>query len=73
MKACEGVIKTSIVKATGIMEDIRFDDPYSNKKVDKDLNGSQSQNHSLLQSIGNKTSATARMRDSRKSESGTVR
>ncbi|KAK7364179.1 hypothetical protein VNO80_12650 [Phaseolus coccineus] len=57
----EGVIKTSIIKATGIhvfkeensiMEDIRFDDPYNNKKVDKDLNGSQSQNHSLLQSIG---------------------
>ncbi|XP_068503098.1 TMV resistance protein N-like isoform X4 [Phaseolus vulgaris] len=57
----EGVIKTSIVKATGIhvfkeensiMEDIRFDDPYSNKKVDKDLNASQSQNYSLLQSIG---------------------
>ena len=56
----EGLIKTSIVKATGIhifkeenniMEDIRFDDPYSNKKVDKDLNSSQSQNHSLLQSI----------------------
>jgi len=57
----EGVIKTSIVKATGIhvfkeensiMEDIRFDDPYSNKNVDKDLNASQSQNYSLLQSIG---------------------
>jgi len=57
----EGVIETSIIKATGIhvfkeenniMEDIRFDDPYSNKKVDKYLNGSQSQNLSLLQSIG---------------------
>ncbi|XP_068504202.1 uncharacterized protein [Phaseolus vulgaris] len=57
----EGVIKASIVKATGIhvfkeenniMEDIWFDDYYSNKKIDKDLNGSQSQNHSLLQSIG---------------------
>ncbi|ESW24551.1 hypothetical protein PHAVU_004G140100 [Phaseolus vulgaris] len=56
----EGVIKASIVKATGIhvfkeenniMEDIWFDDYYSNKKIDKDLNGSQSQNHSLLQSI----------------------
>ncbi|ESW24549.1 hypothetical protein PHAVU_004G139900 [Phaseolus vulgaris] len=56
----EGVIQTSLVKATGIhvfkeennnMEDIQFDDPYSNKKVDKDINASQSQNHSLLQSI----------------------
>ncbi|XP_068504201.1 disease resistance protein Roq1-like [Phaseolus vulgaris] len=55
----EGVTKT-FVKARGIhvikeenniMEDIRFDDPYSNKKVEKDLNASQSQNHSLLQSI----------------------
>jgi len=55
----EGVIETSIIKATGIHvfkeennEDIRFDDPYSNKNVDKDLNVFQSQNHSLLQSIG---------------------
>ncbi|ESW24548.1 hypothetical protein PHAVU_004G139800 [Phaseolus vulgaris] len=56
----EGVIETSIIKATGIhvfkeenniMEDIRFDDPYSNKNVDKYLNVFQSQNHSLLQSI----------------------
>jgi len=57
----EGVIKTSFVKGTrihifkeenNIIKDIRFDDPYSNKKVDNNLNGSQSQNHSLLQSIG---------------------
>jgi len=56
----EGVIETSIVKATGIhvfkeensiMEDIRFDDPYTNMKLDKHLNASQSQNH-LLRSIG---------------------
>ncbi|CAJ1952313.1 unnamed protein product [Sphenostylis stenocarpa] len=57
----EGVIETSIVKATGIhvfkeessnMEDIRFDNPYSNKEVVKDLNSSESQNYSLLKSIG---------------------
>ncbi|XP_047156323.1 TMV resistance protein N-like [Vigna umbellata] len=56
----EGVIESSIVKATGIhvfkkensmMEDIRFDDPYTNNKLDKDLNASQSQNH-LLRTIG---------------------
>ncbi|BAU02587.1 hypothetical protein VIGAN_11214000 [Vigna angularis var. angularis] len=54
----EGVIETSIVRATGIhifkegnSEDIRFDDPYTNNKLDKDLNSSQSENH-LLRTIG---------------------
>ncbi|KOM54582.1 hypothetical protein LR48_Vigan10g047400 [Vigna angularis] len=56
----EGVIETSIVRATGIhifkegnSEDIRFDDPYTNNKLDKDLNSSQSENH-LLRTIDKK-------------------